>query len=277
MQPRLPSLQVDADNYILLSDAFWRVGCFMFPQTWTGIEIAGSHSVETTSTDINKEHERLKLQLRRCRQTEMDLKLAVTSEMTEDEYQRHRNELEKRADATRRARAERDRFGETFDMRLSDRQAYERRKTVEERLLEAISTKELALCAVHGHLMPDGSWNEILSDPDFELSFRFSYARLPEAWGRQRMAVGFLRRNFEAWTGPYEWDLIKIRQDRLENRVVDWFRLYQAQKIDAGVPFRKKDAEAACKEFFSDLDVGSLFLSAWNLYAADALKQPGRR
>ena len=248
----------------------------MFPNEWTGREAIEWRGNKHSPSDLVAEKEKLAQNLKRCRSAEMGLCTMDHSDMSEEDWSEYEADLKRLSCETQRARELLSRFGETFDSRLGDSEAYERRVAVEEKIINAISKDALFLVAMHGQLSPS-PWKDMLKHPDFELNFPLSYMRLPEDFGNERRSAGFVRHEFDAWAAPFELDSMKFRNDRLEDRVMDWFRFFQANEVRQNRNLKKAATRRSCADAFQGEHVGSLFDAAWALLAHPDLKKPGYR
>jgi len=248
----------------------------MFPSEWTGREAIEWRGKVLPPSDMTKEKEMLTTKLLRCRDAEMAWQNVDSSSMSDDEYSNYQAKLAQLSDATIQAREQRDRFGGTYDTRLSDAEAFSRRTSVEEKLTNAIAGDELALVAMHGQSSPH-PWRDFFKNPEFELNFPLSYMRLPEEYGGERRSAGFLRHEFDAWAAECEFETFEFWQGDLEERVISWFRLYKLIRAKNVEPIKRKDAEIACKEAFGNEFLGTVFNSTWSLFAGKELKKGGYR
>ncbi|RYG90584.1 hypothetical protein EU803_11295 [Loktanella sp. IMCC34160] len=247
----------------------------MFPDEWEGIEASYYDKSVTESADLIAEKDRLERTLRRLSDQGLNLVTMGTSEMSEDAKQVHQETLENVQDAIRKARAERDRFGETFDCRLIDAKRYERRVAVEEKLTTGLLNGELKLVSLNSSsaMIDDKS---LCLNPDFELSFAFSWVKFPDRDGGLRCAVGFDRDEFDIWAAPFELPLIPKREDSIQQRTVDWLRCYQLELAKTTKVSTRGDVKEAHSVAFSG-EGRSHFDCAWTLFTLEKAKAPGRK
>lgn len=272
MRYQLPKTQHDYQTRLNLWEAFQRVGHFLFPEDWTGRE--GYAAPKSPSASLQEEKQLLENNVRRLRDQEFDLKTFSTQQFTESQYIQHQAAKDLAAEAARDAQIELERFGETFDSRYRDAAAYERRKSAEEHLCDAISRGVLRLITETNMIVDFG---HVRAQKSARLSLRYSFIRFPDGESRYKRQLVFIDRNdFQAWAAPQEEVLFKYCIDSIEEQAVRWFLGYQQKQLAVGEHRNQDEAFQECNELFEGQVSKATFAAIWKIYVKQGLRRKGR-
>ena len=147
MNYSFPRLAFDRNRYVSLDQAFQTVGSYVFPNEWNGREIAAWP--ESSLEELSETLVTLRLRTELSTQELRDLKLAYHAESDQETRSQLRPLLEKAQKLADFDRVDLQGFQESFDSRLPDAEAYERKRAVISKLCTAIRNEELVL-RIHG-------------------------------------------------------------------------------------------------------------------------------
>jgi len=272
MSYNLPKQQYKREHFITLNEGFHRVGMFLFPQDWIGREDDAWPTANHET--LSDEKQTLEAILKRCIQQERVIRSANFSDMDETEFKDYCDRLGEAECRTRQAREKRDQFGQTYDSRYSDALAYDRREQVEKYLCDAIRLGELNLHFGHG------TWKDMKSDfnlANFQISFLFSIVIMPKKYGRSRRHPGFFnKKHFDFWAYPFEQKLLKYCDAPIEEQMITWFLAYRDRCLSGNIKVTQKEAIKECEKYFSQKELGAIFIAVWKLFSTKEMKKTGR-
>lgn len=273
MQYDLPNRQYVFENFISLSEAFQIVGAAMFPESWTGLETLAWP--KEPPTDLRDEMDRLDRNVTKARTLERDLTLLSAGGDGDPDLAA---KIEDARTARQAAEEARNAFGEGYDFRMVDAEAYRRRAAVEEELCRGIRARSLTLFRMGGtgSAIQDG-WGVDRTT----ISFAFSLVIYPEFHGkRRRYPAVFQRSEFENWAKKHLDVLAQFDTASLQEQMISWFKTERAKWHQDGERRTKSDLNKACRTEFDGVELGENFDldfdAIWRLYAPSEWKKGGR-
>lgn len=265
--------QFRRENYITLNEGFHRVGRFMFPEEWTGLEATAWPEVDVD--EYRQEHQRLEDDYEQASLRSRQLRRTEVFGMQPDEYTEYSEQLETAEKQRQEARLKQDQFGRTYDSRLRDATMYQRRHLVEMRLCEAIKEEEVDFRIGTGSGVSIGSW---FTDDRFHICFAFSLVFSPtNLGGSTRFPAYFGKEIFNAWAIPFEIKHREYRTDSDEEQMIEWFLAYCSQAPSVTSRDRRNDVLQKMETYFDKEELSGIFDAIWKLYATGKMKSGGRR
>lgn len=265
-----PKLQFDRSKYLSLNEAFHTLGCFLFPDKWTGLEI--SSWPQSSTKTLREEKNRLRLEAEFTHQQATDMRLELPHDVDPETYTKLKAQLDQLQAKANCARIAEFDFGRSFEGRIKDAAAFERKQLVEETLCRAIHNVDLRLFVDSGTVY--GSMPDWTNRRDFKISFSFSLIITPQTHGfRQRCRAHFLKSEFEAWSQDWQAELSAYKDSMLEDDLVHWFKTLILECSKEGRRMNRKTVRDHCKEKFPRIDefdrLQKKLDAVWDLYAPD--------
>lgn len=273
MPYRFPKVQFDRTEYLSLNEAFHMVGCFQFPNDWTGLEIAACEEISPEGLRATKD--------------ELDEKAAIAqkevSNLSLEYYGGHdqetRDQLATLLEAAKTehalAKIAHSEFIRSIGYRIHDAEAFARRQTVETLLCRAIYNQELDTHLGFGTVvssLPDWAKN-----PKFRVSFSHSYIVTAEnLGGRHKHRAYFEKTDFSHWVADMENSVSSFQTDDIAERIFNWFLIFRERCLKEGTKVTQELALSKCEAQLGQADLSEPFKHVWALLKKKEMQQLGR-
>ncbi|WP_390911854.1 hypothetical protein [Pseudosulfitobacter sp. SM2401] len=272
-----PRLQFDRSQYFSLNEAFHALGCFMFPDAWTGLEI--SSWPESSGETLREEKDRLNAQAEFKQRIATEIRMGLYSGGDQASYDALKKKLDIAQPEADHAKTAAHEFGRSYDNRIRDALAFERKQAVESLICNAIRKVDLKTYLGSGTVF--GSMADWTNHKDFRVSFSHSYVVTPASPARrQKYRAYFLKRAFEQWAEPLQGDLSMYRKTPVEDDFVLWFKdlvsdfSAKKERLSRQMVLREYEEKFARVEELDRLE--KKLDAVWELYAPNDWRKGGK-
>jgi len=250
-----------------LGEAYWRTGFALFGPEWTGYE--SLFAPQSGIAELRREYRQAINALERAKNQIKDLQRTSFLDETEEDWQLRRQQVQEAPDATLRLSQERDQLATLLRGPEEDQEAFDRRRIIECRLIEAFRQNDLTLIYAHSLIV---EWDHWAQSGIFKVNFPDSLIYAPHRITRRRRATGYLKKSeFDTWLEQQPDILIPPDLATDEDRAGFWLK--QRARKDAAKP-KKAAIYAELEEKFPSL-TGRALDRVWASNAPPEWKKPG--
>ncbi|QUJ77345.1 hypothetical protein KDD17_04910 [Sulfitobacter albidus] len=267
MSPRTAPIQFDLTTHYILSEAFFRVGLAMYPDTWSGLEqfaapVSDIEAIKARKVALEDEYQRYTRQARA-------LALLDSSGLDHAEFEKHMAQQENLANKALEARNNLHRIRGRYESKYIDDATWQRRLAVENRLCTAFARNELTLiCGASCDVI----WKNWSQEKDFYISFVFSLIYAPRSKSGRRKNTAHVRKDkFDIWyatQSDFSSDGIKRSK---EDRIKSYFA---AATKSHSAPPKKLAFTTELRDKFSPMSQREA-ARHWDSFAPDSWKVAG--
>ena len=208
--------------YYVLSEVYWRTGYALYGDHWTGTETA--YRPDCDLDELRQRHKEAAAAFERHQDHARFLSRNIPDQLTDTEYRAHRAEIGAAEDAAAAARLERDQLSDALRVREQNQRYYDRRVSVERRLVRAFTKGELDLIQGTGTIV---EWEKWAKHAAFRVSFGKSLIYAPSHLCNNRRDTGFVaRESFDNWLSNVFENEVKVAKREGADRFVkmqEWF------------------------------------------------------